>query len=279
MPDPIKNLFQDLRNRKMLPLVALLIVAIIAVPLLLKTDPAEAPPSSDLTSGAATDIEGAEIADPVVLTEVPGIRDYHERLAELQKANPFKQQFTAAPKSVSKAEDEAASGTDTTGAGTSTDTGTGSTDSTTPDSTTPDTTTPDPGTRKTYLYYWEIDAKAGVVGQGEKKNGIGQLEYVPGKSHPILQFIRGVGEEAAIFVVSRSVGDTHGDGNCQPRPEDCQFLKLKLGESTTFNYEPNGLDYRIKLTGVHLLRKEIDPNNPTGASAPVDDFGQFSAGG
>ena len=278
MPDPIKNLFQDLRNRKMLPLVALLIVAIIAVPLLLKTDSAESPPSSDLTSGAATDIEGAEIADPVVLTEVPGIRDYHKRLASLQERNPFKQQFTSAPKPVSETEDRTTSvdgsGTDTTGSSTSTDTGSGSTDSTTPE-----TTTPDPGTRKTYLYYWEIDAKAGVVGQGEKKSGIGQLEYVPGKSHPILQFIRGVGEEAAIFVVSRSVGDTHGDGNCQPRPEDCQFLKLKLGESTTFNYEPNGLDYRIKLTGVHLLRKEIDPNNPTGASAPVDDFGQFSAGG
>jgi hypothetical protein len=276
MPNPVRNIFKDMRDRRMLPLVALLILAIVAVPLLLKTDSEPATPASAVTSDPTAGIEGAEIADPVVLTEVPGIRNYHERLASLQERNPFKQQFTSVPKAAGTgsgdgATDEAASGT-----GTSTSTGT-SDSTTTPDTTTPETSTPD-GKRRTYLYYWEIDAKAGAVGEGEKMSGIRALDYVPGKSHPILQFIRGVGEQAAIFVVSRSVGDTHGDGNCQPRPEDCQFLKLELGESTTFNYEPNGLDYRIKLTGVHLLRKRIHPGDPSSTSA-TDDFAQLSADG
>ena len=85
MPNPIKNLFQDLRNRKMLPLVALLIVAIIAVPLLLKTDAEQAPPTALGTADTAGDVPGSEITDPVVLAEVPGIRDYHKRLASLQE--------------------------------------------------------------------------------------------------------------------------------------------------------------------------------------------------
>jgi hypothetical protein len=276
MPEPIKNVFKDMRDRRMLPLVALLIAAIVAVPLLLKTDsePA-APPPSTLSSDATASIDGAEIADPVVLTDAPGIRDYRERLASLQERNPFKQQLTAAPKSAQAA---AGDGTVGSASGSSAETGTSTDTTAAGDTAAPETTTPEATTPKTYLYYWEIDVKAGIVGRGEKKTGVGALEYVPGKSHPVLQFIRGLHEDAAIFVVSRSVGDTHGDGNCQPRPEDCQFVKLELGESTTFEYEPNGLDYRVKLTGVHLLRKVIDPSDPEGTSAS-DDFAQLSAAG
>ena len=216
-----------------------------------------------------------------MLTAAPGIRNYHERLASLQEKNPFKQQLTSEPgagnggKGATASEDAAAGATDGSAA-TSTQASAGTTTS---DTTTADTTTPeDPKANKTYLYYWEIDAKAGPVGAGDKMTGIRALDYVPGKSHPILQFIRGVGEEAAIFVVSRSATDSRGDGNCQPRPKDCQFLKLKLGESTTFKYEPNGLNYRIKLTGVHLLRKQIDPGDPS-TTAPSDDFAQLGANG
>jgi hypothetical protein len=279
MPDPIQNLFKDMRDRKMLPLVALLILAIVAVPFLLKSDSEPTVPASAVTSDATAAIDGAEIASPVVLTEVPGIRNYHKRLASLQARNPFKQQLAggAADKAAAKANKTLAQDTqqavEDLGASGATATGTASSGSSEDGTTTtPETPTTPEQKQKTYAYYSEIDAKVGLVGEGEKKTGISQLEFLPGDSHPVVQFIRGVGETAAIFVVSRSVGDTSGDGNCQPHPDDCQFLKMKPGESTTFNYEPNGLRYRIKLTDVNLLRKRIDPKNAdfSEGDAPAD---------
>ena len=72
----------------MLPLVALLVVAIIAIPFLLGKDPAPppVPAGAAVTSADAADFEGAEITDPVVLAEVPGIRDFRKRLSRLHRS-------------------------------------------------------------------------------------------------------------------------------------------------------------------------------------------------
>ena len=283
LPTPIQNLVTDMRNRKMLPLVILLLLAIVAIPFLLGEDPPPPPSttSASVSSADAADFEGAEITDPVVLAEVPGIRDFRKRLSSFQKQNPFKQQLSGNPKSAKKGGGGKHGGT---GAGTTPVTSTPTTPTTNPTGTDPGTGS-DPGTGtgggtiKQYLYYWEIDAKVGAVGKADKKTGIKQLEFLPGNSHPVVQFIRGVDEASALFVVSRSVGDTHGDGRCAPRPNDCQFLALEPGQSQTFQYEPNGLQYKIKLTAVHLKRKQIDPDNPAGFASTDDALNAFASGG
>ncbi len=290
VPKPLENVFRDLRDRRLLPLVVVLIAAIVAIPLLLSTDP-EAPrrcTRGTLSSAeSAQDIGGAEITDPVVLAEVPGIRNYRKRLDSFSEQNPFEQQLTGVPKSIADAQAEAEAeakdavddatarrdgGTGDTGDGGSTvgDTG-GSADPGTATTGAPETTT------KTYGYFWTIDAKVGVVGEAKEKTGVEMLDYLPGKSHPVVQFIRGVGESSAVFVVSRSVGDTHGDGRCRPHPDNCQFLALDVGESRTLEYEPDGLQYKIKLTGVHLERREIDPKDAEKFAG--DGLGAFVSGG
>ncbi len=291
IPEPLKNVFRDLRDRRLLPLVLLLIAAIIAIPLLLSKDPEDPAVTTGALSSAesARDIGGAEITDPVVLAEVPGIRNYRKRLDSFSEQNPFEQQLTGVPKAIADAQDEAEAEAkdavgDATGAGTGSGSGSGtggsgatagetggSADSGTATNEVPKTTT------KTYGYFWTIDAKAGVVGEAKKKSGLEMLDFVPGKSHPVVQFIRGVGESAAVFVVSRSVGDTYGDGRCRPHPDDCQFLALDVGESRTLEYEPDGRRYKIKLTGVHLERREIDPKDAEKFAG--DGLGAFVSGG
>jgi hypothetical protein len=262
VPEPLQSLYRDLRDRRLLPLVLVLVAAIVAIPILLSTDPESSTPTAATLSSAdaAGEIEGAEIADPVVLAEVPGIRNFRERLDSFRRENPFRQQLTGLPKSVAEAHDEvdreareAVEGLTESG------TGTGTTDSGT--STGGETVEPPKTTTKTFGYFWKIDAKVGVVGEAKKKTGVEMLEFLPGRSHPVVQFIQGIGESGAIFVVSRSVGDTHGDGKCRPRPDNCQFVALEVGQARTFHYEPDGLQYKIKLTGVHLERKEIDPDD------------------
>lgn len=286
IPEPLKNVFRDLRDRRLLPLVIVLVAAIIAIPLLLSAD-AESPP---VTRGSLSSAEsaqgfgGAEITDPVVLAEVPGIRNYRKRLDSFQEQNPFEQQLTGVPKEIADAqaqvEADAKDAVDgaTTGGGSGATTG-GSTTGDVATGTDPGAATTDvpDSTQKTFGYFWTIDAKAGVVGEAKEKNGVEMLDFLPGESHPAVQFIRGVGESSAVFVVSRSVGDTHGDGKCRPHPDDCQFLALDVGESRTLEYEPDGLQYKIKLTGVHLERREIDAKDAE--SLAGDSLGSFVSGG
>jgi hypothetical protein len=211
-----------------------------------------------------TEIEGADIASPVVLAEVPGIRNFKKRLADFQKQNPFQQQFTGLPKSLrgqdreaaeeaadaagfpeaKAAADAAEAAAEEAAGGGDGSTGTG------------DTGTGDSGVRK-YRIEWKIDVKAGVVGDAKQKDGLPQLSFVPNDEHPVLQFIQGASTTSAIFVVSRSVGETYGDGECAPQKNDCQFLLLEIGQARTFEYEPDGRRYKVKLTGVERIKREV----------------------
>lgn len=273
LPKPLQNLLHDLRERRMLPLVLLLLVAIVAVPLLLSEDAAEVPaPAGSVSSADVAEIEGAEIADPVVLAEVPGIRDFKERLAEFQRRNPFKQQLTGLPKAAREAQDEAlkqaeadatsaaADAASDVGAAASGDTATGSGDTGTGDT---GSGTGSTGVRK-FTIEWKIDVKAGPVGKAKDKDGLPELSFVPDETHPVLQFIQGASKDSAIFVVSRSVGDTYGDGECAPHKNDCQFLLLEVGQARTFEYEPNGERYKVKLTGVEKIKREITEEELSG---------------
>ena len=280
MPDSVQNLFRDLRDRRLLPVVIVLLLAIVAVPILLHNGSDSAPSSAATAAdvAAAAHVDGAEIAQPVVLTDVHGIRDYHRRLQHLESRNPFKSELPAPPKpdkggsggsqSGSSGTTAATSGTTAATSGTTSATSSTSSSSGSSSGSTGTTTTPQSGTTTTpktkthrYVYRWEIDVKVKVPGKpGETKDGVKQLAFVPGDTHPVLQFIRGdLDESKAVFVVSREVGDTKVKGRCAPSHDDCQFLLLHVGDTHTFKYDPNGVTYQVKLTGVHLYKDEVKP--------------------
>ena len=87
MPKLLTDLYADLRDRRLLPLVALLIVAIIAAPILLSGggDKEEAPAITPASVGGETKEAG--------LTVVPaedGLRNYKRRLGHRVALNPFR---------------------------------------------------------------------------------------------------------------------------------------------------------------------------------------------
>ena len=90
--DFAQNVYRDLRDRRLLPVVALLLVAIIAAPLLIKGGDSAPPPSSAPVAEAAP-FDGAAELRPVVVGDDPGLRNYHVRLDGSPSRNPFKQQF------------------------------------------------------------------------------------------------------------------------------------------------------------------------------------------
>jgi hypothetical protein len=93
VPSVLQDLYQDLRDRRLLPLVALILVAIVATPFLLGggSDEEEVVPPSEVPLEASTSL-AADASLPVVEAQ-PGLRDYRKRLRHRQSHNPFKPQY------------------------------------------------------------------------------------------------------------------------------------------------------------------------------------------
>ena len=225
----------------------------------------------------------------------PELRNFHKRLNEFAKKNPFHQpQPIPAPKSDSTdgtGTDAAATGATTDATATSTDTSgttpttptdtgstdTGSTDTGSTDTGSTDTGSTDGGSSGAQVLTYEINVLVGAVGEEEEMDGVKSLEFLPGKSHPVLQYVTtDLSGTRAQFVVSNAVTNADGDGRCFPSRFDCQFLQLDVGQSEKLEYGPTARTYRIKLLGI---TQHVDPLQvASDAAGDVSGRIGFSAG-
>lgn len=279
----LADLYRDLRDRRLLVPALALLLAMLAVPVLLSSDPPDLPaPAPSVDHGAASATEAA------VLAEQTGVRDYRKRLAGLGERNPFESRFAppegsgdggggsfageaasappaadpgiAAPPSLSDpgiagtapvAEPEPPRSTAAADSGAPDPTATGSEpaeDGAVAGSPTAmlDATVP--------FYAATVDVSIGPIGKGRIYGGVENLEFLPDEKTPLVALV-GVtpsGDEA-VFSVARGVIDTHGEGSCAPKkPAPCEFVTLEVGEDRYLNYEPNGKTYRLKLLDTTL---------------------------
>ena len=260
LPQGLADLYADLRERHLLPVVALLVVALFAVPLLLSGGSEEAPPPPP-AAGAVAGASGSTQLEPAVLVEEPTVRDYRERLEAFKERNPFEQQFVASS-STSGGGTEAPPASDAgaadAGAATSSSGSTGDTGSTGGSGGGSGSGGGGSGGSETKLITYELDVLAGEAGKTKRIRGVRLLEYVPGKQRPLAQFIgTGVDEELngtkAAFAISKNVSHGSGDGRCVPSGQSCDFLVLAEGEDQRLDYEPDGRTYRIKLLRIDRI--------------------------
>jgi hypothetical protein len=256
-PKFVGDVARDLRDRHLLIPVVALLVAIVAVPVALKSSAEPAPPPP--ASGA--ELEGAA-TQPAVLTENATVRDYRDRLDELKSKNPFRQSLD--PPKVGPGQQVA--GLDN-GANTGTPTGTppptdpgdvpsvgtvASPDSTDTGST--DSTKPKPKPRTTTRYFtWEIDILFGPKGAVRERNGVQGIALLSSKK-PVVAFLGIEGGKKAVFLVSDDVSSTSGEGACVPSPSSCQYVYLREGQARTFDYTPNGVTYKLKLRKIRAVK-------------------------
>lgn len=90
MPPILSDLYWDLRDRRLLPVLALILVAIVAAPFLLSGGSSAVVPAGPAQVGGAA---GSAAALPVVEAQ-PGLREYKKRLGRRKPTDPFKQRFT-----------------------------------------------------------------------------------------------------------------------------------------------------------------------------------------
>ena len=269
VPAVVENVYRDLRDRRLLPLVVLLLVAIVAVPIALS-----AGGSSPTTSAPAAEIVPADApeAQAAVLADNPGLRDYRKRLHALKAQNPFKQRFQTSGLSGTEVESGATSVDSVTSSGgdvatdtgssapaTSTSSGSTSTSASPPDSSGGGTVDADGAEPEVFFYTFKADLQYGLEGDVRERRNVKYLDMLS----PVGTFLGAtLDRRTAVFGLSSSIVSVSGEGDCVPSPDSCEFLSLAKGKSAVLTYQRPGTEpaaYRLAVDDIRVVKVEEPP--------------------
>jgi hypothetical protein len=267
VPTALRDLYLDMRDRRLLPLIGLILVAIVATPFLLGgvSKPPEPVPGP---TGSAP----SEEASLAVLPAEPGLREPSKRLAGRAAKDPFRPHYTAPV--LNK------------GAATTSETSTSTSTSTT----TTTTTAPEGGSSEggasplpapsggggsaggggsggksideapqgATLYTLAVTLEVTRIetkpdGSLDKKGPTVYKEVLaptplPGAKTPVITYLgMGAKHHEPLFLVSNEVTAIFGETNCISGAGTCQLLVLEEGFPVTFVYGDNDVRYKINL--------------------------------
>lgn len=275
VPTALRDLYLDLRDRRLLPLIALILIAIVATPFLLGGGGNPAEPNLGPAANAP-----AEEASLTVLPAEPGLREPSKRLAGLAAKDPFRPHYTA------PVFNKGAAPTSETSSGTSTSTST----STTTTNTAPESGSVEGGASPAPAPAPESSGGGGSAGGGGGSEGHSTEEVphggtlytlavtvevtrietkpdgsldkkgpttykevlaptpLPGEKTPVITYL-GMGSKhhEPLFLVSNEVTAIFGETKCVSGAGTCQLLVLEKGFPVTFVYGDNNVRYKINL--------------------------------
>ena len=272
----VRNLVQDLVERRLWPVALVLAVALAAVPVVLGRGGGDAASTAALpaapATGAGTGTGTAEKAQITIDTSVPAVRDRAGRLR-----NPFKAPASAAPKLTAAAGDTpsadgsaatgdstsaatsppspdsgsaatGSSGTTSTGSSGSGSTSTGTSDTTsggtgtTKPKTTPKTkTTPTAPTAEDTTDTYHVSVRFGVDGgKLTTIRDIARLSPLPSVTDPFFVYLGvlkvSTSNTKRAVFIVSSDATPNGEGACHPTKQDCEAVELTVGQTAYFDY-------------------------------------------
>ncbi|HEV7398791.1 MAG TPA: hypothetical protein VGN84_00835 [Solirubrobacterales bacterium] len=269
VPDFLLDLYYDLRERHLLPLVAILLVAIVALPVALGGSSGS---DSAATEGAAADISNAAVPSSklVVAKAAPGLRDYRHRLGNGSGKDPFEQQYANA-----EGEGSSTSASTSESPSSSVESSSATVESTTTESTSTSTetthTTAPPSEKgngepvdEEHLRYFSfaIDVRIVPVSSGAStskaepsvRHNLPELTMLPSRKEPALTFMDvSKDQKKVLMLVSDKVTGLFGDGVCVVGSERCQLISIEQGIPETVVYGPQQHTFRIELLKLRLL--------------------------
>jgi hypothetical protein len=281
VPPFLIDLYWDLRDRRLLPLVALVIVAIIAAPFLLgggsKGSSSSAPAQLSVAPGGPA---GSEASSLTVVEAKPGLRAYDKRLAHRKPTDPFAQRYTTPP--VGQGPELGSETTEVTSSSSTSTSASGSSETTSaPPSTSGSGSAPAPeespsskgGAEAGHLtlFAFAIDVKIvrieGEEGSSQSKPEASTRHKVmpttplPGEKAPVVTYMGvGKGAESALLMVSTNVDSIFGDAKCLSGTDTCQLLEVEPGMPETFVYGNNHVRYKV-----NVLKIEAVPTGQPGS--------------
>jgi hypothetical protein len=270
VPPVLNDLYRDLRDRRLLPLIGLLLVAIVATPFLLggseETPPA---PPAPLGGGGV----GHDAASLTVLPAEPGLREPDKRLAGRQAKDPFVQKYSGPVLNEGSAPAPESAGVQ--GGGGSGETVVEGSAGSSPAAPAPEpapvesgsgsggSTPPAPQAGQIQLFTFAADLKIAhteTTADGKKKMSEPEIREkvlpttpLPGKKSPALTYLGADPKSAkkALMLVSPEVESLLGDGQCVSGTSTCQLLALEPQVPEVVEYGPNRVRYKIEVLKIY----------------------------
>jgi hypothetical protein len=248
----------DLRSRGLLPVVALLLVAMVAVPVLISRGNKSQPASSLQPTSAA--VTPSPMTENAVVSYSPGVRNYKQRLNDLSAKDPFQQQFAHSAQSAAQASALATSAP-TSGASVAAPPSTSGTVSSGPGASTGTTGSTGGGSggkkKKSNKVTYQVNVLAGNVNSTLTPfNDVAMMTPLPSQTTPVVLYYGLTSDnKQAQFLVSNKVTTANGPGSCIPSPDDCALLTLGPGQSEDLAYAADGQTYRIVVAAIKTIKK------------------------
>jgi hypothetical protein len=276
-PAVLADLYYDLRDRRLLPLIGLVLVAIVATPFLLGQggEEGEEPIEVPAAIQALKESGGHRTATLTVVEANPGLRDYRKRLRRRTPLDPFRTFGKPSLKGAQLGDESGGEGASTSSAPvTSTSTTVKKTETTESTSTTttqtdgadgesPPATAPGGEGKLPHgtLFAFGVDVSIVHVsrdGNGKKQTSEPDVRKkvlptvsLPSKDIAVVTYM-GISPQTRkpLFLVSDLVTAVFGEGKCVTGTEACQLIELEAGFPETFEFGEGGDLYKIKVTDV-----------------------------
>lgn len=275
VPPVLQDLYHDLRERRLLPVVGLILVAIVATPFLLGggADVEEVAPSPSVPLEASTSAAAGSLT---VVQADPGLRDYHKRLRHRKATNPFKPHYTGPvlagtqlnepPKPSSSSSSTPSESSSSPTVETAPSAPSGST--TAPSGGTPggngngnggggDTTggdTTSGGELTFYAFAIDVKITKTKTEPNGKKSKPEEIEKdrvlppaaLPGEKTQVVTYM-GISPKTknALFLVSEEVESVFGETHCLSGSSRCQLIEVETKMPVTFLFGENKVRYKI----------------------------------
>ena len=221
----VRNLVNDLVDRRLWPVALALLGALVAVPVLLGGG-AKAPapaPAAPLASTATAGTVKAAISLSQDTSTTPQDRPGPVR-------NPFVQHHVPAPATTPVPAPTAPSSAPVPSAPVP------SAGGGTPVVTTPVVPGSGGGKRdNTVTNVWRVNLRFGDVGNQKVRHDIPRLTPLPSSTNPFFVFLGVLSDgKTAVFLVSSDATAT-GDGKCKPTPDQCDTIEMRAGDTEFFD--------------------------------------------
>jgi uncharacterized membrane protein YgcG len=292
-PEILSDLYRDLRDRRLLPLIILLVAAMVVIPLALSSSPKKIAPAATPQVSAPAHGGSSLTATQVTILD-PGVRDYRRRLRSDAAKDPFVQRFggggsassggssasstsastggsssagltqTSSGSAPLTAEGQAASAAANSGSSSAPSTG-----SLNGNTSAPSTSSPSPTTQNKYFFY-RVKVKTGPVGgKMEVRDNVKAVTSLPDNQVPALAFLgvqtnSNFGAQKAIFIVNSSVSLVSGNGECSLAGTQCQLVTLTPGDHADLTWS-DGATYRVTLVKFDLVSRSGTPGSGGGS--------------
>ncbi len=262
VPGWMSDIYYELNERHLLPLVIVLVAAIIAVPIALSESGGAEEIEEEAAIAAISSTPAGAKTTTVVAKSVPGLRSYKRRLEHLTAKDPFEKPGAMVATEEALEEVKAKLSEALEGGG---------------EEATPETEGSSPenggssGEQTVKYFTWQAKLRyVPVSKKGKKAKADPRMltvlthEVVPDKQTPAAVFLGATEDKKkALLLVSSAVKSVFGDAPCFLGGETCELLALEKGVPETFAFGEDEEIFRLELRDLsYVVTKETHDAPP-----------------